>query len=229
MGSDIYSSANFSVQDNDQGRAALAYAVGKLQDISALGLTPDGDEDAGAVIAGALAKVLGLAEDPNDFTEVWNALIGGRYIVSVSGEGVHSDPSEIDAVLSALAESDVNGEITCESDDYDRWRLRVVGGQVRKESGEIVYGDDALAAAWVVQMQGHDDNMFDQVAVVGSEAEATPILAEWAREAAKNLVDAGALGERAVDVTADDAIVLEQWADAGGVKWEVYQAGAQNH
>ncbi|WP_156519188.1 hypothetical protein, partial [Rhodococcus sp. EPR-134] len=77
MGSGIYSSANFSVQDNDQGRAALAYAVGKLQDISALGLTPDGDEDAGAVIAGALAKVLGLAEDPDDFTEVWNALIGG--------------------------------------------------------------------------------------------------------------------------------------------------------
>ncbi|WP_137726376.1 hypothetical protein [Prescottella subtropica] len=225
MGYDVYSSANLGMPDNDDTRAAIERAATRLIEIPELDeLNTTTLESRGALdtVGLALGLALGLDNGMYSDADTWATSADGTIVFYASGEGRHRG---LEQVLDILAAEHIDGEITCEGEDYCRWRLRVADGAVHEDSGRIVYDNDPVDDLWIVQMQSVNDDTLDRVTAVRSKAEADTLIARWGREAVAELAAIG-YGPAKISPDTSDRDVLDVLARVSGVKWEVYQPTA---
>jgi hypothetical protein len=141
----------------------------------------------------------------------------GHHAICVSvGEG-REQPGWASA-LRLLAGHGVTGEFEHENDEAQKWRDRIVDGEMRDEDGlgDYYVGD---TIAWIGQMQEIDDTAMDLVVTTRTEQQAVAALADAAR--ARNLEMAGEVEPDAIPDNAGDVDVLEIWKRIAGVEYSV--------
>ncbi|MCZ4587652.1 hypothetical protein O4328_28860 [Rhodococcus opacus] len=218
MGSDVHSSASLTIAEDHGAASALERAVTQLLELPELSPEFDPSWSTLEIIASALAAALDIPADEHS-TALDRA--DGRFEIYTSGWG---RPRAVDETLQIRAAAGLTGTVNCEDERYERWRHRIDhDGQVHRDDATTVYSGGPITEVWIVQMQSTDDSDLDHVAVVGAERDAEAILAGWVRTEARALIASGTLAHSRIDLDVDDAALLAQWADVGGVKWDVYQ------
>ena len=215
MGTDVYSSARLTITEAKATAPTFADIIDRLATIPEL----DDVDTSGTPFDTVLSALTSMMHDttgPDDIEKD-----GDTFVLSVSGWG---RLYAMDETLRVLAGAGFVGEIECEDENSDRWRYRIDdAGLVHQDDGETIYTGGPITSVWIVQMQSPDDSDLDHVAVVCAERDAEPILADWARADAHDLIERGELAASRIDLDVDDAAFLDRWAEVGGVKWEVYQ------
>lgn len=215
MGSDTYSTANFQIADTPAGHAALARAAARLVGIPELDIevqARDCSDGYLTTVRDAIGAALGLLPDCDS---LWTQTGAGVIAIGASGEGRHRG---LDKVANILAAEGINGDVRFEDADCRPIRVRVAGGGVHEEIGEVVYRGGPVTDVWIVQMQAVDEGDFDRVALVRDKAEADATIAKWGREAIASLAAAGVPGAEAA-LNASDTDVLDVLMTISGVKW----------
>ncbi|NKS71664.1 hypothetical protein GS531_00295 [Rhodococcus hoagii] len=219
MGHDIHSTISLTITRAGAVAPALTEAVGKLQEIPEL---PDTFDTSGEPIEVAAAAIAAACDIPMELNDLDINFTDTGYEIATSGWGRHKGLTE---TLEVLAVAGFVGTVECEDESYERWRHRIaVDGSVHTDSGFTGYSSGPIADVWIVQMQHPDDGDLDHVAVVGAEADAPAILAGWAREDARRLIADRVLEPHRINLDADTNELLDQWANASAVKWDVHQA-----
>ena len=219
MGHDIHSSVSLTITRTAAAAPALAAAVGQLGDIPELAGSFDTTGEPLEVAAAAVAAACGISTEENyldiNFTDT-------GYEIATAGWGRHQGLKD---TLEVLAAAGFAGTVECEEESYERWRYRIgADGVVHEDTGFSAYTGGPITGVWIVQMQCTDDEDLDHVAVVGAETDAPAVLAAWVREDARQLIEDRVLEPHRIDLDADTDELLDQWANATAVNWEVYPA-----
>lgn len=222
MGYDVYSSASFTIPGTPEGQEKLRRTAKTALELPNCPLDlsePEDHHDAVLIVGTALMEALGVTDGTCAEGRVDLSADETDTVLWASGEGRHDD-DDVKRLLGVFAAEGIDGEIICEGEDYSRWRWRVADGEVHNDDGTTVYDTDPV---WIVQMQSVDDHDLDHIAVTQDRRKSTAILAEWAKQDAAKLAASGVSAANAFNPDVSDEDILVQWADIGGVTWDVYQ------
>ncbi|MGB3673001.1 MAG: hypothetical protein WA988_01000 [Candidatus Nanopelagicales bacterium] len=223
MGSSLYTSGSVTIPASRIGALAEAFEVLRSE---VVGDVLDKFDTSPVVTSQHVAEFLlelagGSAVETrygycNGEASSHQAQSGHHAICVAVGEG-RAQPGWASA-LRLLAEHGAAGEFEHENDEAQKWRDRIVDGEMRGEDGldDYFVGD---TIAWIGQMQEIDDTAMDLVVTTRTQQQAVAALADAAR--ARNIEMEGEVEPDAIPDNVGDLDVLEIWKRIAGVEYSV--------